>query len=436
MPDKEKDVSGTFNEGRDADERPHATIDLKATEVSVDKPEEGQEREQAGEPGRQSETADKTAEAAAQAEEGPAGAEEEHPERAESSAEAPHPAAATARDVGRFFTHLAAGLLGGLIALVTGYYALEGFRDRLPFVSELSVSELKSAQRALGERVAVLEKNSGGAAEQLAGRIEALGRRVDELARTAIAEQAETLKALGQRIAQLETTRPGTTAEARSAALSSRIEPIEARLEDLAEKVAGLERTVGQLEARQKRSLAEAKATALAVALTNLRQAIERGEAYGDALDAVKQLAPVELDTTVLESHREAGVATLDTLQQSFGDYAEKALEVARAQKDSSLVGRLVASARSIVRVRPTGMVEGDTPEAIIARMETRVKAGDLAAAIEESKKLVGEPAVVLQAWLDRAQARVAIDAALGRIESELLAALESAGAGDHSDKS
>lgn len=98
MSDKKKSES---KPGSSSAERPHATLDLKAermdeasAEASGAAPETGPSEERAGGDGPP-----------------------------------------TPREGGtatRFLTHLAAGLLGGLIALVAGYYALGSFRDRLP----------------------------------------------------------------------------------------------------------------------------------------------------------------------------------------------------------------------------------------------------------------------------------------------------------------
>ena len=49
---------------------------------------------------------------------------------------------------------------------------------------------------------------------------------------------------------------------------------------------------------------------------------------------------------------------------------------------------RLLASAESLIKVRPIGAVEGETVPAKVARMEVAVKAGDFAKAIAEYETL------------------------------------------------
>ena len=47
-----------------------------------------------------------------------------------------------------------------------------------------------------------------------------------------------------------------------------------------------------------------------------------------------------------------------------------------------------MASARSLVKVRPVGNVEGETPEAIVARVENKLQNGDLKGAALEWETL------------------------------------------------
>ncbi|HVK89860.1 MAG TPA: hypothetical protein VM468_00355, partial [Mycoplana sp.] len=59
---------------------------------------------------------------------------------------------------------------------------------------------------------------------------------------------------------------------------------------------------------------------------------------------------------------------------------------------DQGIVDRLLSSAASVITVRPVGSVEGDTPEAIVARIENQLQNGDLKGAQIEWQTLP-EPA-------------------------------------------
>ena len=78
----------------------------------------------------------------------------------------------------------------------------------------------------------------------------------------------------------------------------------------------------------------------------------------------------------------------------------------------------------SVVTVRRIGEVAGPTAEARIARAETRLAAGDLAAAIEDLAPLETAPGGLLTAWLADARARLALDAALDDVSQRALALL------------
>ncbi len=59
-------------------------------------------------------------------------------------------------------------------------------------------------------------------------------------------------------------------------------------------------------------------------------------------------------------------------------------IDAAHQQADQGVTDRLLSSAMRLVKIRPVGEAPGDTPEAIVARMEERVKNGNLAAAVSE----------------------------------------------------
>ena len=63
---------------------------------------------------------------------------------------------------------------------------------------------------------------------------------------------------------------------------------------------------------------------------------------------------------------------------------------------------RLLASAESLIKVRPIGAVEGDTVPAKVARMEVAVKAGDFTKAIAEYETLPETSKAAGQAFADK----------------------------------
>ena len=73
-------------------------------------------------------------------------------------------------------------------------------------------------------------------------------------------------------------------------------------------------------------------------------------------------------------------------------------------------MSRLMSSARSLVKVRPVGEVEGDTQGAIAARMEVSLKKGDLAAVVGEWDTLPDHAKAASQAFIGDVKARIEVD--------------------------
>jgi hypothetical protein len=370
-------------------QRPHATLDLKAEHV--DAPET--EQTAAGETETSTTGTRAAGDAAPQREGGGAAG---------------------------FLTHLAAGLLGGLIALVVGYYALGNFRDRLPFVSETSAEQIKTAQEKLEQRIVEVAGNSGAARAQLADRVSALDARTEGLAQT----DEEAVASLTARVDALERQLQTATDTTDDTARAEQIANVRGRLATLEESISTLRASLDEVRAQSQENVAAARASALAVALNNLQRAVDSGAAYAAELQAVRDLSAEPLEADTLTEAAQNGVPTLRKLRQDFPRYANAALDAVGATGDDSIIGQIVESARSVVNVRPVGEIEGDSPRAIIARVENRLKAGDLSGVVAQSDQLSGEAAVQLLPWIEQVKTRINANQELNALESRMLAAI------------
>lgn len=316
-------------------------------------------------------------------------------------------------------SHIAAGLAGGLIALVLAFYGVEHFRDRMTALSGATAEAIKGEMSAIEAKLAALEKAAGNESGEAA----AATAQFDALTQDAKRISA-SLAALDSRVTKIE--RAPRSEPVQGDGSEDSFKPLLASLEA---KVAALEAKLSSLAAAQNDQKISASATALAVAFNDLRRAVFSGKPFASELDVVTQLDGGQ-DAAALSPYQETGIASLEALAKDFAPLARSALAAEYANEDSSFITRLWGEARSMIRIRRTGMVEGDTVEAILARTETRLKAGDLAAAVKEASALKGEAAVIFRPWLDAAKARVAAEAALDRMEAKLLAALKNKGAG------
>lgn len=200
-------------------------------------------------------------------------------------------------------------------------------------------------------------------------------------------------------------------------ALSERVTPLSGRVSKLEDDVSGV-------LSRENSAQADARKTALAVALANLKRVVDRGDGYGNELDIMEKLAPSGLNFDNLKPFRTTGVVPSAKLEREFEKTARSIIDADVAPNDNSIVGSLLANARSVVRVRRTGDVPGDSTEAIVARMEMRVKEGNLSAALKEGRALKGMAHEAADSWLAQVSARLSVDEALKKLETELIAAL------------
>ncbi len=199
--------------------------------------------------------------------------------------------------------------------------------------------------------------------------------------------------------------------------ISNQVAPLAASVNTLQQQVAGL-------IAREKQAQAEGRNTALAIALGNLKRAVAEDKPYSTTLKAFKRLAPPQLDLTVLEQYQNTGIASLAQLRKSFEAKSQHALAAEQTGSSGGWVDQLMSSARSVVKVKRTGPIAGDSTLAILSRIEEALKHGDLDKVEQEGQGLKGEARKILTPWLQQVAARNAANKTLEAIEQRIMAAL------------
>jgi hypothetical protein len=128
---------------------------------------------------------------------------------------------------------------------------------------------------------------------------------------------------------------------------------------------------------------------AVAIASAGLKAAIDRGGPFTTELDTLTGIDPNNPAVRELKAFAATGVPSRSKLVADFPGIADQILaSINSGNPDQSLTDRLLSSALSIVKVRPVGNVEGETPDAIVARMEAKLTDGDLKGADAEWQKL------------------------------------------------
>ncbi len=275
---------------------------------------------------------------------------------------------------------LAAGILGGLITLLgAGGLQYAGFVPALgPGGGETAVEQsLASDVEAIKAQLAAAPSSSASVdLGPLEARIAELEKKTGETGNGATADvsglDAQIANLTGE-IATLKSALADAqqSTEAAKSELSTRIEAAEKKIDEPASDV--------QL--------------ARAVAVTALKTAIDRGGPFLAELDALKSIAATDPAVTGLAGDAALGVSPRADLVREFPGVADAMLEATQhSDPNQGIFSRLMDSASSAIRIRPVGSVEGDGPEAVVARIEDKLTNGDLKGASLEWQALP-EPA-------------------------------------------
>ncbi len=433
--------------------RPAQTIEGKATEI-IAEPNEAEKEEaprQAPEPILDDRsTADSK---------DPTGGTE-----ADRGAEKRTPARTGPVELKGFMTHLAAGMLGAVtgvigLALAWGLIPAREDADVAAVEERLTALEAKQQAAAPAEAVADLEKRlTAQIAQQqpeVPSEVAALPERVGQIEERfqALAKSAEAggsvadAAAIAAQIGEAEQRIAGKIDETLAEKLQSLRDeigaqkqqldqlaaapagaPDSAEIDALTERLAKLEQALPGLTESVASSARSAKAGAAALAFADLTRAIHSGQPFAPELAALKAVAPDLPAAEPLAASADKGVATLETLRSTF-EAAREQSETPPPAKDESLIGSVLASARSAVRIRRMDAADNATgPEAAIARAERNLADGDVAAAVAQIESLPAPMQDAFTPWLEQAKERLAAEKAVAALEGEILPPLGAPG--------
>lgn len=268
--------------------------------------------------------------------------------------------------------------------------ALEGRIDALESAAGSSTGPADVERRfeALESKITDLSSGTGDAAsgtndQALAG----LNDKISTVEASQTAQQT-TLRSIDGKISEL-----GSKITADEASQDQAIKAIEDRLSAIEKTLDGPRQDVQ---------------VARALAAASLKAAIDRGGSFMAELEA---FASVDGNSETLDQLRTlaaSGVPSRATLLTRFPAVANAMIDAGSGSDESGgVIDRLLNSATSLVKVRPVGEVTGDSVEAIVARMETRLKNGDLQGAVDEWNTLPQAAKTVSQAYVKDLQARI-----------------------------
>ena len=310
---------------------------------------------------------------------------------------------------------IAASLLGGVIALggaaglqYWGVLPSLGTNEKAEASLNLMASDISALKAQLAEQAAATPKMDLSPVETKIAAIEEKLTKVPE-ANGLSADADARITALSDQVKAAETSGATlkTDSETARAALEMRIEAIEKKLDQPRDDVE----------------------VAVAIASAGLKAAIDRGGPFTAELSTLEGINPEDPAVKELKAFATTGVPSRANLVADFPAVADTILAASRSDDpNQSLTDRLLSSAFSAIQVRPVGEVEGEGPEAIVARMETRLTNGDFAAAAAEWDKLPEPAKKASQAYKTSLDARIRVEQLVGSTLSKAVSATKTDG--------
>jgi hypothetical protein len=363
--------------------RPTPTIDLKATEI--------------GSQPRDTEAADEPRDHDASAQAANAAPESDSPQ-----IESAH--SARAHGV-RWRTVAAIALVTALVCLATGGYLVHTLIERdLIAVARAPVAPAPVA--AMPESPPASETIAAAASAAIKPLEESLSGLHRQLEELAVATRETRMRAD-------EAAKAAAAAAAAPRSNSDVTSPLSpGDIDALVNRLTALEQAV---TASTQQSQANAPPPDLerrikfAIAATELRGAVERGQPYATELSAAKVFAPDPAVLAPLDAMAGKGAPSNAALAAELSASARAILEAGPGDAQSdNLLERLQARALRLVHIRPVGDVSGEEPQHRVARAEARTARGDIQGSLEELEKLPEAMRARAQAWMDKAKMREA----------------------------
>jgi|GEM_PF-404360 len=162
------------------------------------------------------------------------------------------------------------------------------------------------------------------------------------------------------------------------------------------------------------------------LSFASLKDQIATGAVYDNSLEGlgsyIRESTPAY---QTLKTYATTGVQTDAALKQDFSLISGDILLAAKTPEDAGWWDRFLARTQTVVTVRKTGDVDGDTPEARLSRLETRVENGDWAGALSALNEFPAHvrDADPVKAWAEAVTAKTEVEGALAALARRFNAA-------------
>jgi hypothetical protein len=325
--------------------------------------------------------------------------------------------------------------LAAVLALVIAAVGSSPFwaRDVAPLLPWAGTSATPTEDYpALAARLEAIEKRSPPPSSDIGSinsTTNALARRVDQLesardadrqADAAVAAAKTGLQQLEERLTAFE-----AKSDARSASDTARFEKLGQELAeirnisaDLADKLPAMERRVGAIGSGRTNG-------ALLAALLRMHEAAETERPFVIQYDAFIALAHDQPDLIAavqpLAGLAQAGVPGNTVLSERLGRLSGRILPAAEAPTGSDIGTQALAWLRSLVTIRRIDTPVKTGQESAMNVAEAALARGDLSGAVSALQTVSTPQSGSVQSWLEMAQRRLAVNAALAHLQELLV---------------
>lgn len=288
----------------------------------------------------------------------------------------------------------------------------------------------------LAARLEAIEKHSAPPSPDISAinsATSALAHRVDQLEtarntdRQTDAAVAATKAGLQQLEARLSALEAGSASRAASEAaqfdkLRQELAQIGSVSTDLVDRLQAIERRVGAAGSAVRTD------GALLAALLQMREAVEAARPFATEYDAFIALAHDQPDLIAaahpLAGLAQAGVAGSAVLSERLGQLSGRIAPAVAPPIGSDLGTQALSWLHSLVTIRRIDAVSQTGQEPAMNVAEDALVRGDLSGAVSALQTLSGPKSEAIQSWLQKAQQRLAAEAALAHLQELLVVRL------------
>lgn len=316
---------------------------------------------------------------------------------------------------------------------------LAAVTGKLADLESTMANQIDALRKSVGAEIDTRMGKASEAAEAARSGTQRIDRELAEVKTetTRLGQRMEALKADNERVSetlrvvQEETGKITSGVDALKGDVAAKFKAA-AKPDDIAQaiapmsaKMATLEKNIAGVVTAEENRKANAERIVLSLELANLKRVIDRGLGYAEELAQAKKAAGGRVDLSALEQYKANGVRTLVELQEDFRPLTHRIIAASEESADGGVIDRLLAGAKSVVRVRKVKhSADDDSVEAVVARMDSALEEGRISDFQTLAQKLSDKAKAPAADLFKQVAARAAVDTALKDIESQLKSSL------------